>query len=597
MEKQQGNYPTPNNNNVPPVPPPGAQRYPQPPPFGPTSQKTSTGAKVAVSVAAVIGVLILVATIVGLVLLISSFNSCVAAFSDEPIGDSRETKAFIESSTVTARDLEIFDALRGSFESIYASRNSELAVATKSEQEAARRAVSDYRAQLETGRWPSGAKAAFSGPDFPTSPQLWVRIAELSQDYLQDKTGETWRVVDFAYPFPNNGPIPVPPRRDAEDCTQTVLLCESGPDAGLCVSVSYYRWTSPAVFKDDLENVRKTASEIKQRVGEFEASGLMEGRTFMLANGGFDVFVWSRGSEDPLRDAPTFQQFASALFNFMGRTSSVEVHLLETGTPCVLQWRFYHEYPNSIPAQWFTVGGAQEALAGSYSLDFEYAPDDCLYRLMLYRDGGQSQLSGALVPSELRYPWGAPQEGSVYDGALAALVASFCGVAESDVIALSYDKSSPGASAGGTSSGGSRGDKELAVRVVVPRGALPETPDAFAAAVEDLSRVLWNHCFQHAGSSANRTLRLRVYVVDPEDIATADTTLSFADMHAMAQSNPASLGACTPRVRLVVWNSVSAWKGETEPGELDWQIDLRQDVDGSVCRSREWYLSKLDIAE
>lgn len=71
----------------------------------------------------------------------------------------------------------------------------------------------EIRSALEKGSWPGD----YCGYGESSSPQLWVRLAQLAQDYLEEKTGETWTVVDFTYPFPDNGPIPVPPTRDEND--------------------------------------------------------------------------------------------------------------------------------------------------------------------------------------------------------------------------------------------------------------------------------------------------------------------------------------------------------------------------------------------
>ena len=169
--------------------------------------------------------------------------SCASSCSDSPIGDSREAAAFIASLDATSRDLGTFDALRGCFESLHES----LAVHDQAGLGSTERllSVDELRSQIALGEWPSDDGGALS-------PRVWVRIAELSQDYLEEKTGEQWEVVDFAYAFPNNGPIPIPPTRDENSHTSTLLLCTDGADEGTFAYVMYYRWRSPALFEDDL---------------------------------------------------------------------------------------------------------------------------------------------------------------------------------------------------------------------------------------------------------------------------------------------------------------------------------------------------------
>ena len=529
-----------------------------------------------------------------LVLMANFLNSCTSAFSDDPLGDSREAKAFIDDPNVSARDLETFDALRGCFESMYPISDSSDASAFELQQRATI-AVDAYRAQIQQGRWPS-SHDVFATGDAPLSPQLWVRLAELSQDYLERETGETWRVIDFEYPFPNNGPIPVPPRRDENDAARTLLVCESGNDVGLTAVVSYYRWRTPAVFVDNLSEERQRVEQDKAALDKLRSYSPLAGYSYLLEDHGRQLCIWSNGTTDSLRNPGTFSDFAHDVRSYLG-AESLSVALVEADAPIVLTWGNNHDYPNTSKSGIYSFSAAQRELVNSLYISASFASADVLLSLSLYSNSGESSLRGTLVPDAqyVRIPWAAPKEGSAFDDGLVACVANARGIDQDNVIAISYRESSDagaGSNASGATSGTRRGESEVYVHVIMPAGAMPESPAAFGDAASDLLQAIWSHYYADSSTQQRRSLYVRFYVIDPDESIVAGATCSFDELRAALRDNPQSLGSNSPSIRLSLYDAVFAWEGEDYPSEKDFQIDLRQSVGGYIRDSRAWFLNE-----
>lgn len=557
------------------------QRGQQAPPPRQPPKNPHTLLKIAITL--VVGFITVNAVIalISLSLLSLGVASCVGSCSDSPVGDSREVTAFISDRKATARDLETFDALRGCVEAVH-DRRAQVASSSSTndgEESASLASVDELRAMVESGTWPDES-AGYGDVDDPRSPQLWVRIAELSQDYLEDATGETWDVVDFAYPFPDNGPIPVPPQRTETSSVHTRLVCRTGQDAGLFADVTYWRWEQPARFEDHVAEAREQRDENLAKYQTLGARDDLAGRQLLIS--GNDLYVWDQGENDPLRDLDTFV----ALVNDLGETLNPYVHvrLLLGDTPTRLAYDpLSYDYPNERETQLVSLDTCRTMLAnGESAFMLDYASADVL--LSGYRTTDYlcevTDLRGTLTPdTSLSYKdkWMAPDDASV-DDAVAEAALPYLQVSGSDeVLALSERKEKAHETSG---------DGTIWAYVVVPRGALPEDVDGFCTAANELRDGLWQELATTLGPDDwHRSLYLRLYVIDTDAITRDGDPRTFAELCADARQDPTCLDSYTFDVLLYGDPYISHWPDDDEPHRND---IAPNDVGGSVSHSREW---------
>ena len=508
-----------------------------------------------------------------------SLSTCVASCSDNPIGDSREDAAFIASLEANERDLEVFDALRGCIDSLYARQKAW--DDDESHSAEVPPVPDDMRNSLVAGSWPKDDMRD------ALSPRVWVRIAELSQSWIERETDESWEVVDFAYPFPDNGPIPYPATRDEDSCTRTLVCCTSGPDEGLHVVVEYYRWRSPAVFEADIEEYRSLRRESEAQNEELEGMDSLQDRVFLYD--GRDLYVWEQGEGDPLRDPEAFVVFANEMADSLG--DYADITLLAADTPIHLtRSSISSDYPNTWPMELVTLEEAKRRLTtGGLPDHFDYARDDVLLKAYRRQDEAIAleDLTGTLAPVQ-QTDYGIPVmrtgEGTTFDENLAQVVAGVVDVADAnEVIAISQSEQV-------TYEGGdpSFGDDSLSVWIVLPRGSMPETPQAFVDAVAHLRDTVWDQMTIVEGHRTS--LALRVYVVDDQTIVgPSGEALDFAQARSQLVAGPTVLGDYSFDVLLSIMPYSSLWEDSDERGDLGCEI---KDVGGSIARSREWRYSE-----
>lgn len=365
---------------------------PRPPePEGATGRTSHAGlpafVKVIIGVFCAITLLQVVAGAYALSSVTVGLASCAGSLSDPPIGDSPETTAFIEDKRANDYDRITIDALRGVLDSLYMSKLG------PGEQPMP---IDTIRNRVAQGAWPDRLHA-FGDITSSTNPQLWVRLAELADQWLTKETGEYWEVVDFAYPFPNNGPIPVPPTRDEGDAVTTRLVCTEGEDKGLYVRVYYYRWQRPASFECDLEYARAERQEQMALLEEMRALDDCVGRQILLD--GNDLFLWETGEDDPLRDPDRFCAFASAQRERLG--DYAQVTLLAADAPVrlyysALSYDYPYEREDALPS---LEEGQEMLLGGDYTWHVSNAFTDELLSINLRDDEAVTidRLSGTLV--------------------------------------------------------------------------------------------------------------------------------------------------------------------------------------------------------
>ena len=494
-------------------------------------------------------------------------SSCMHSCSDNPIGDSRENAAFISDRMASEHDLEVFDALRGSFEALHKQM-----VRWEATEGAALLPVDDLREQIAAGTWPKDEGEALS-------PQVWVRIAELSESWLEEQTGEGWQVMDFSYPFPDNGGMPVPVKRDESDCCVTQLLCTEGDDEGLYTTVNYYRWARDAYFAaEHLDSNRSDAVKRTELYDQIADTGLVGNRRFLIAED--NVYIWSEGEDDALRDKGSFLTMATELSELLGDYDYVV--LLEPDTPVMVGYdTFSHNYPNRRSPEELSFDKARELLLrAGRARTFDHATGDILYSIC--RRGGdeaidEENLTGTLSDegSEfVRQVWRAPEEGAATDDELADLAAATLGTSQENLIVASqYDR-------------GTNWGDGLTVWLYTPRGALPETPDAFCTAMDELRDAMWEQVPSTEKGGGRKSLYVHVFEFDDATLVDeSGESCSFAQLRGRCQSDPTAIGAYKPDLLLGYMISATQW-----PEDEEWHpIDCSpSEVDGSIAQSRAW---------
>lgn len=505
--------------------------------------------------------------------------SCVRSCSDDPIGDSPEVASFIADRTASERDLATFDALRGCLDSLYRDRESDATFYDDSIDGVTQEhlmSVDELRAAVAAGIWPEDP-AGYGGTDGSLDPQTWVRLAELAQDWLEDQTGERWEVVDFAYPFPNNGPIPVPATRGEGSSVTTRLHCTSGEDTGLYVDVSYYRWRRPTTFESNLDALRAQLDERAGVLRQVQESDLLAGRRFLVD--GSELFLWSTGDDDELRDPDAFVAFANEA---MTRLPINSVSLVAKDAPVMVDYdSASFDYPSSRPRSIMSLEDAQQAfLRAGNVCSFDYARLDLLLRGSSWQgqEIGVDDLYGELSPKMLEStdhydnPWPAVWDRMVYDEGLTQVVAGALGCDTTDVMTLrTFDVSSSG-------------DETTTYFVFVREGTVPET-HAFCAVANDLRDLLWDYVDQSC-EEGRVTMYLALYVVGDEGLVDASGgARGFADLREAVVRDPASVMGWSCQVRLHGDSSYVLWGAGEEPHRHDCEV---WEVGGTVARSREW---------
>ncbi|MBR1829090.1 MAG: hypothetical protein IJ781_06210, partial [Atopobiaceae bacterium] len=463
--------------------------------------------------------------------------SCVSSCSDSPIGDSREVASFISARESSKRDLEVFDALRGSIDEVYEQRHDRDGDGIKTPDE--------LRQLVASGSWPDES-AGYGDTTSPTNPQLWVRLAELSENYLEDETGEDWAVVDLAYPFPDNGPIPAPATRDEYDSVTTRLICLEGDDAGIVTTVDYWRWEQPARFSHELEESRTNHTEARATLQKFEELELVHGRKVIYSAG--DFFLWDQGEDDPLRDPSTFVTLVNQASDISDPFT--DVTLLAADAPIKLRYNpLDYDYPNERDEGDLSYEACREAcLRVGHAFSFDNAfGDELLTGYATYTEKCELEdLYGTLAPNaeeEFMSYWRQPNNSARFDESLVSdIVSRFDGVTEDQVIAISDRQD------------GESGDVTFRTWLVLPRGVLPENADGFCREANGLRDNMWEH-FAPTASGSDDVDRIylftRIYVIDEGSILHNGESISFAYLRVLAKDNLPEVANCSFEMLLV----------------------------------------------
>lgn len=537
----------------------------------------------AIKVLLVVGAILTVLSILLATLFVSS---CVSACSDSPTHDSREVLSFIKDPKVSERDLATFDALRGCIEGMHDAKALSIARngddGTGEETHSQLITVDELRQTLEHGTWP-GRKAGYGTVDSPHSPQLWVRLAELSEDQIEAATGEDWEVIDFAYPFPHGGAAPVPATRGENDAVRTLLACRTGEDAGLYATVYYWRWADPARFEVRVDEARETYESLSNTDRALGGTTALEGRKFLYD--GRNVIVWELGEGDPLRSPEAFAAFAEENARLVD--GPVQVSLVRRDTPVVLGWEdFSADYPNDREPELLSLDVGREQLLRSGHRRFaDYAPADLLLSAFCSATGefDASRLSGELAPDGRRNSaarWDKPDYGCLFDPTIEGIVRSRLGCGENQpMICVSKQVSREGAGE----------DTDLYAWAIVPRGVFPETPNEFCAEVNGLRDEIWDSCVESPVGEQQRNLYLRVIVIDGDSIArrAGEATLpcSFEDLAKSMHEDMGCLDECELDLMLKGESSLRQWHEEWRLNRFDCTPDT---VQGTIAETREW---------
>ena len=568
-----------------------------------TSQKNTVAKVLGVGCAVILAINAALFSL-SILTVIVGFAACSASCSDSPTHDSRADSDFIRNRQATDRDLLTFDALRSCIEALHdetalnIARNGDDGTGEETHQQLI--TVDELRSLVGHGTWPDKS-AGYNTVDSARSPQLWVRIAELSEDHIEQETGEDWAVVDFAYPFSSgSSAVPVPYKRDESDYATTVLVCKSGEDQGLCAKVRYWRWENPARFEVAIDEARATHAERVQLDAALEATGLLEGRPFILEVNNLNI--WAQGPNDPLLEADAFVDFANALEE--REDFHIRVNLLSADTPAMLGYApCSSTYPNERETESATFEACRDAIYKGSSLRFlDTAADDVLYTVWLSGDEDCTvdDLGGAYAPGISYHTsdkWRQPNDGSVVNDEMAKLVLeTWPNVTEDQLIAILHEEY--------------RAEDEYTYRVwlIVPRGALPETPQEYCAAVNDVRNRLWDLFFPSIEGEERHNLYVHVFVIDEESIreqlvvedgtegakgetlegfepALSEQRRTFQELGDAARTGVGSLQRFSFDVLLGGEASATQWSEEWRLNRFDCTPD---EVGGSISRSRAW---------
>lgn len=333
----------------------------------------------------------LLMTIILAIFILGALDTCDEPLSissgDRPGNDSPEAAAFIEDPTVTEADLETFDALSGSIGSVgdklreqarYSGGDSLSSDAPPSAEE--------LRAQLEReGRWPQELPG-YGGIDSQTSPQLWVRIAELSRMYIVKETGEEWQVFDFDYPQLDESGI-FPEGRERYHHATCRLVCVDGKDAGLYAEVEYYRWRDPAEFESNYTwRMTKWGNSVRQSA-EFAALPQIEGRRVLFDSN--YAYVWANSADDPLYGRDAFITLATSLFD--ADACSMVALIAEDYRVQMRYSPLSYEYPNHRDPIRCSLEEAQALMdisSGAWYLDCDYDKELWMVYSYTYTEDG-----------------------------------------------------------------------------------------------------------------------------------------------------------------------------------------------------------------
>ena len=241
-----------------------------------------------------------------------------------------------------------------------------------------------------------------------------------------------------------------------------------------------------------------------------------------------------------------------------------------------------YDYPSNHPAETVSFDEAKaRLLRTSYVLSFDHAAGDVLLSIYKRQDEplAAENLTGTLAPTpqgELRHPWRPPSEECGFDEEMAAEVAGMLGTEPERVIVASHLDTSDSVY------------DSLNVWLIVPAGALPETPDAFCSTADALRDAFWATITLSVGK--NTQLYLHIFEADEGTLTNADgEAVTFAQLREVALARPADLDGYHVDLLLTAMSFGSQWEGEEVPS-LD---PMRpSDVGGSIARSRSWRYSE-----
>ena len=258
--------------------------------------------------------------------------------------------------------------------------------------------------------------------------------------------------------------------------------------------------------------------------------------------------------------------------------------LLAADTPVTLWYRpLSYEYPNEKEDQVLSYeDGREVCLKAGDAYDLENTSgDELLTGYATFSSRCElSDLYGTLAPdtaTEFTYTWRQPNNSGSFDEPLVSLLLpKLAGATEDRVIALSETKEGA--------------DKVIDVRtwVVVPRGTLPEDPQDFCDAVNELRDDQMEHyaeSFSDYEDSFAINVYTHFYVIDEDSITRSGQPISFADLRVLAKEDPSSLSGCSFDALFAADPFATLYAGDREPYTYD---TSRYNVEGSIPDSTDW---------
>ena len=292
------------------------------------------------------------------------------------------------------------------------------------------------------------------------------------------------------------------------------------------------------------------------------------------------IYVWSPGEVDSLRDSDNFTRTLIERSEATGM-EGLELVLLAPDAPA-FRWREFPSMSNSlgesevVPARDVPKAILMDMCKAD---SFKFAPADVLFEQTMSADAEVGALRGSLasIEDDQFYDWRSTRELEA-DAELSSFVAKQLGLAEGQAIALS-----------GMDNSGSH-----LINVIVPRGALAETPDSVDEGIRDLQKALWQRTFAEPEEEDLYTIHLTLYVIDADGLTGSDGATTFADLHAAVMADTQAISSYNAIYILRASLSSYAYDDEVENVADGWATDYGIDLDGPLTESRAWYLASAE---
>ena len=155
----------------------------------------------------------------------------------ETPSEDAKTQQFVNDSSVTHDDIRVLQAIRHDLIRVQNAGWCEAGALTPDEY------ITHIKAN---GIW--SAQSGWETADNGRNPRTLVRVAQLVENHLAEQEGGRWETVSIFYPTPSFWATDENDIPNMRSKVRVRVKCVSGRNAGMVVTVSYYRWAVPTRF-------------------------------------------------------------------------------------------------------------------------------------------------------------------------------------------------------------------------------------------------------------------------------------------------------------------------------------------------------------